>query len=113
VFEAAASLGAIMHVEKLLAGSMAVSDDWMAMRSAAAEAIEMLDGVGTWADAGSLARKAALVLREMMVKLDARYVHFDGDALTDDKDLPTFRKLQMPTDTMLQSLHPRRKNHRH
>lgn len=72
VFEAAATLGVIMYVDKVLAVSTIISEEWMTMRSAAAEAVEMLDGVGSWSDAGPLARKAALVLREMMTRLDAR-----------------------------------------
>lgn len=77
VFEAAATLGLVMHVDKTMASVTHLSEEWLTMRAAAAEAIELLDGVAQWADVSGVARKATIVLREMMLRVDAvvdRYV---------------------------------------
>lgn len=68
VFEAAATLGLLLHVEKMLGDSSPA--EMMAWRGGVAEASELLDGVGGHGDLPRFARRAVVVLREMMVRVD-------------------------------------------
>jgi hypothetical protein len=74
VFEAAATLALIMHVERWVAGPTAaqaigVSSEYLAMRAGVADGLELLDSV-TGTDGGSFARLAVRVLREVVAKVD-------------------------------------------
>lgn len=74
VFEAAATLALIMHVERWVAGPTAaqaigMSSEYLAMRAGVADGSELLDSVGA-SEVGSFARLAVRVLREVVAKVD-------------------------------------------
>ncbi|KAL1410239.1 hypothetical protein Q8F55_004244 [Vanrija albida] len=76
VFEAAATLALIMYVERAVAGpsnqqSIAQSSEYLSMRAGVADGTELLDNVSSVSDAGSFARVAVRVLREVIAKVDA------------------------------------------
>ncbi|TXT11064.1 hypothetical protein VHUM_01815 [Vanrija humicola] len=76
VFEAAATLALIMYVERAVAGpsnqqSIAQSSEYLSMRAGVADGTELLDNVSSASDAGSFARVAVRVLREVIAKVDA------------------------------------------
>lgn len=71
VFEAAATLGLIMYVEKALGGATTVSADTMVWRGGVAEAGELLDNVVSPVESAAFARRAVTVVREIMVKVDS------------------------------------------
>ncbi|BEJ13633.1 hypothetical protein CspHIS471_0308070 [Cutaneotrichosporon sp. HIS471] len=75
VFEAAATLALIMHVERWVAGPTAaqaigMSSEYLAMRAGVADGSELLDSVSASLDGGTFARGAVRVLREVVTKVD-------------------------------------------
>lgn len=74
VFESAATLALIMHVERSVAGpaqqAMAMSSEYLAMRAGVADGSELLDSVGA-SESGAFARGAVRILRQVVAKVDA------------------------------------------